>query len=99
MTEIPISFFANCSSLKYVTIPDEVQVIPDSAFKGCGSFTVRVWEGSFAEYWADSNGRIKEIVGVADTIYEPPETEPADDDDNFGGWDGWDGWGGWGGRR
>ena len=47
--------FADCSSLKRITIPDSVISIEDDAFRDCESITIQCNPGSYAEKYCKDN--------------------------------------------
>ena len=54
--EIKNETFANCTSMQYLYLSDEIEKIADDAFVGCSNLTLIVPEGSYAYSWAVEHG-------------------------------------------
>ena len=62
--------FGECSALQTLTIPENVTYIGEDAFTDCGSLTLLVYEGSYAESYAEANHIPYEVLFDEDSAWK-----------------------------
>ena len=71
VTTIAECAFAECSNLSELTIPAGVNFIGDKAFEtGNADFVLKVYQGSYAQEYAEENGIAYEVIGTMDPLSE-----------------------------
>jgi hypothetical protein len=68
-TEIAADAFANCASLKEITIPASVTAVDSTAFSGCTSLNAVYFGGSVEEWTKSIANTMKKQLPDGCTVY------------------------------